>query len=158
MLTNDALKLDGQEAGVEGRWILDRRGVPLALFVSNQFNRAGHNFFTPSEMPLQLGISTYSAGRLISPHKHNRWSRSVRDTLEFVLLRKGRATIVVFDNEDREIARLSLITGDMILFVSGGHSWEFLEETQLIEIKQGPYISVEQDKTPIVPVAPGDRR
>ena len=36
-------------------------------------------------------------------------------------------------------------TGDVILLVSGGHGFEMLEESEIIEVKQGPYAG-EEDK------------
>jgi hypothetical protein len=39
-----------------------------------------------------------------------------------------------------------LQTGDVILLIQGGHGFEMLEETEIIEVKQGPYAG-EQDKT-----------
>ena len=35
--------------------------------------------------------------------------------------------------------------GDIILLVSGGHGFQILKKTEIIEIKQGPY-SPERDK------------
>ena len=32
-----------------------------------------------------------------------------------------------------------LKTGDIILLAQGGHGFEFLEESEIIEVKQGPY-------------------
>ena len=34
----------------------------------------------------------------------------------------------------------------MILLIQGGHGFEVLEEVEMIEVKQGPYVG-EQDKT-----------
>ena len=36
--------------------------------------------------------------------------------------------------------------GDVVLFSSGGHGFTMIEESEIIEVKQGPY-SGEQDKT-----------
>ena len=30
--------------------------------------------------------------------------------------------------------------GDFLLLVSGGHSFEFIEKSEIIEVKQGPYV------------------
>jgi hypothetical protein len=38
-----------------------------------------------------------------------------------------------------------LYTGDVILLAAGGHGFEMLEDSQIIEIKQGPYVG-EEDK------------
>jgi hypothetical protein len=39
-----------------------------------------------------------------------------------------------------------LEAGDVILLVSGGHGFEVIEEVEMIEVKQGPYLG-EHDKT-----------
>jgi len=36
--------------------------------------------------------------------------------------------------------------GDVILLATGGHGFQMLEETEMIEVKQGPYVG-DQDKT-----------
>jgi len=36
--------------------------------------------------------------------------------------------------------------GDVILLVNGGHGFEMLEKTEMIEVKQGPYVG-DKDKT-----------
>ena len=41
--------------------------------------------------------------------------------------------------------------GDVILLINGGHGFEMLEKTEMIEIKQGPY-SNDKDKTRFEPV------
>ena len=33
--------------------------------------------------------------------------------------------------------------GDIILLIEGGHSFEMLEDAVILEIKQGPYMGVE---------------
>ena len=38
-----------------------------------------------------------------------------------------------------------LKTGDVILLADGGHGFEMIEETEMIEVKQGPYLE-EEDK------------
>ncbi|MBF0301323.1 MAG: hypothetical protein HQK51_21640, partial [Oligoflexia bacterium] len=35
---------------------------------------------------------------------------------------------------------------DLILLARGGHGLEFIEEGEIIEVKQGPYISPQEDK------------
>jgi mannose-6-phosphate isomerase-like protein (cupin superfamily) len=44
-----------------------------------------------------------------------------------------------YDEDDAYFTSRELKTGDVILLASGGHGFEFLEETELIEVKQGPY-------------------
>jgi hypothetical protein len=39
-----------------------------------------------------------------------------------------------------------LAAGDAILLIAGGHGFEVLEACQIMEVKQGPYLSKEKDK------------
>ena len=43
--------------------------------------------------------------------------------------------------------------GDVILLISGGHGFEVLEELNMVEVKQGPYVG-ETDKTRFTAVLP----
>ena len=49
------------------------------------------------------------------------------------------------DQKDYLESRI-LSAGDIILLASGGHGFEFLEPSEMIEVKQGPYTS-DLDKT-----------
>ena len=40
------------------------------------------------------------------------------------------------------IATRELATGDVMLMVGGGHGFRMLEDTVLLEVKQGPYTGV----------------
>jgi len=49
----------------------------------------------------------------------------------------------VFDRNKKFVCDRILERGDVILLVSGGHGFEFLEDTELIEVKEGPYMGVD---------------
>jgi hypothetical protein len=36
--------------------------------------------------------------------------------------------------------------GDTIFFVAGGHGFTMLEDSKIIEVKQGPYFGKDKDK------------
>ena len=59
---------------------------------------------------------------------------------------------VDFYSEHQEYLESTILnTGDIILLAFGGHGFEMLEPTEIIEVKQGPY-SGDQDKTRFEPV------
>ena len=37
-------------------------------------------------------------------------------------------------------------TGDVMVMVSGGHGFRMIENTVFLEIKQGPYIGIDEKK------------
>ena len=66
------------------------------------------------------------------------------------MIRKGKVK-VNFYNMDQECIDDTILTdGDVILLCAGGHGFDILEETEMIEIKQGPYVG-ENDKTRFIP-------
>ena len=51
-----------------------------------------------------------------------------------------------YDQKQNYIESRILNRGDVILLAFGGHGFEMLETSEIIEVKQGPYIN-DQDKT-----------
>jgi len=98
-----------------------------------------YNFLTPPDFPLQLGANKYSAGEEIKKHYHPDKETRIRTVQEFIIVSKGRLKVFFFNEALRCFRETILETGDMILLTRGGHGFETLAETTLVEIKQGPY-------------------
>ncbi|MGD1897591.1 MAG: hypothetical protein ACFB16_11650 [Phormidesmis sp.] len=122
------------------------RDILLAIIVSQKFREKGIHFFTPSGLSQQLAYMRHPAGKIIPPHIHNPVSRQVQYTQEVLLIKRGQLR-VDFYNDDRQYLESRLLeAGDVILLIRGGHGFEVVEEVEMIEVKQGPYVG-EQDKT-----------
>ena len=106
----------------------------------------GVEFATPGHAPLQVGFMGHKAGHKITPHEHLPVERRVQGTAEVLLIRRGLLKVNFFAPGER-ISNESRIlgAGDVILLVDGGHSFEVLEDLEMVEVKQGPYAG-EQDK------------
>jgi mannose-6-phosphate isomerase-like protein (cupin superfamily) len=89
---------------------------------------------------------SHPKGKVIQPHSHNPLSREVFYTQEVLFIKKGTLRVDFYDTDHAYLDSRTLRTGDVILLASGGHGFETLEETEMIEVKQGPYAG-EQDKT-----------
>ena len=118
----------------------------LALIVSNKFNQPGIHFFTPNELSQQLAYMRHPAGKVIQPHVHNPVPREVEYTQEVLFIKKGKLRVDFYNNQQQYLESRILETGDVILLVTGGHGFEALEEIEMVEVKQGPYVG-EHDKT-----------
>lgn len=120
----------------------------LAIIVRSQATiEKKYNFLTDQQNPLQLGVSQYATGERIAAHVHLRTEITAPSGNEFILVKSGRLRVNLFDGATREkLAVEELGAGDMILLVSGGHGFEVLEACQIVEVKQGPYLSKEKDK------------
>ena len=118
----------------------------LALILRRSFHKEGIEFFTPNTYSQQIGYMNRPAGYVIAPHVHNPVPREVHYTKEVLIIKSGRVR-ADFYSDDREYLESAILeTGDVILLSIGGHGFEMLEPTEIIEVKQGPYAG-EQDKT-----------
>jgi mannose-6-phosphate isomerase-like protein (cupin superfamily) len=124
----------------------------LAIIISNQFNQLGTHFFTPNELSQQLAYMHHPAGKVISPHVHQPAPRKVFHTQEVLFIKTGKLRVDFYNNEQQYLESRILEAGDTILLVTGGHGFEVLEEVEMLEVKQGPYVG-EQDKTCFVGIA-----
>ena len=118
----------------------------IAIIVRNGFKPNGVNFITPENFPLQLGVSSYKKGAILKAHTHLQNKRIILDTQEMVYVRYGKLELSLYNTEGALIKTLILETGDSVFFSTGGHGWKTLEDSTIIEVKQGPYLGVEQDK------------
>jgi len=112
---------------------------PIALIIRAGFSEPGVHFFTPANFSQQLAVMRHPAGKKLAPHVHNLVARQVLYTQEVLIIRKGQVRVTLFATDRRELCSPVLGPGDLILLCGGGHAFEMLEETTMVEVKQGPY-------------------
>lgn len=118
----------------------------LAIIVSNKFDEPGIHFFTPDDFSQQLAYMKHSKGKTIIPHVHNRVPRQVEYTQEVLFIKSGKIRVDFYDMKQKYLESHILSQHDVILLINGGHGFEILEDLEMFEIKQGPYVG-ESDKT-----------
>jgi quercetin dioxygenase-like cupin family protein len=96
-------------------------------------------FWTPGECNLQVGQVVYPAGGEIAKHIHLPIERRIIGTTEVLVVQRGRCEVDVYTEDQRLVTTRELQVGDILIAVSGGHGFRVLEDTVLLEIKQGPY-------------------
>ena len=128
---------------------ISANGITMSIIVHAEFREPGIHFFTENTLSQQLAFMSHPAGKLIAPHLHNPVPREVQFTQEVLFIRKGRLRVDFYDTKQHYLESRVLGAGDVILLIQGGHGFEVLEEVEMIEVKQGPYVG-EQDKTRFV--------
>jgi mannose-6-phosphate isomerase-like protein (cupin superfamily) len=121
-------------------------GIELALIIRHSFSKDGIEFLTPDDYSQQLGYMKRPQGYVIPPHVHNPVAREVHFTREVLIIKSGRLRVDLYTEERSYVESAILDAGDIILLANGGHGFEMLEETEMIEVKQGPYAG-DGDKT-----------
>lgn len=119
------------------------KGQLLAILIPANHQQTGIQFLTPNELSQQLAYMQYGPGKTIAAHVHNPVPREVAYTRETLFIRKGALRMDLYTDNQDYIESYVLRTGDVVLLVNGGHGFETLEPTEMIEVKQGPYAGVE---------------
>lgn len=124
----------------------------LALLLRENYRADGINFFTPDDFSQQLAYMNRPEGYVIAPHVHNAVPREVQFTKEVLFIKSGKVRVDFYDDDQLYLESRILNQGDVILLAFGGHGFEMLEASEIIEVKQGPYAG-EADKTRFKPVS-----
>ena len=107
----------------------------------------GLNFITPDELFVQVGSWWYDKGRKLDSHIHKEFDRTATRTQETIYVKQGSVKVLLFTEKEKFFQDYILYQGDLAVFGYGGHGYEILEDdTQIIESKNGPFISVDKDK------------
>lgn len=123
----------------------------LGIIIKAKYKNDGIEFFTDEDSSQQLGYMNRPEGYVIPPHRHNIVPREVHLTQEVLFIKSGKVRVDFYDNQQNYIESAIVETGDVILLADGGHGFKMLEQSEIIEVKQGPYCG-ETDKVRFSPV------
>jgi len=124
--------------------IISWQGQPLTYIIRNEFMPDRTVFLTPPEFKQQVGYVVYPTGGEVLRHVHRSIQRSLVGTSEVLILRKGRCIMDIYNDAKLLVASLELVEGDIMLMVGGGHAFRMLEDTVFLEVKQGPYLGIDE--------------
>jgi hypothetical protein len=125
-------------------------GELLAMVFRADLYPSGVRFFTPDDYPMQVGLLGQPAGTVAAAHVHPPIARIVDRTLEVLHVRSGRIEVTLFHPDRKPAGAVELAGGDTILLIAGGHGVRMIEDSLILEIRQGPYMG-SNDKVRFVP-------
>lgn len=105
----------------------------------------GIEFYTHSAFSQQLGLMRRKKNHVITPHLHKPVPRTIDFTKEVLFIRYGLVKVDFYSERKEMIATKQVGSGDCILLARGGHGFTMLEDSEIIEVKQGPYAG-DEDK------------
>lgn len=123
----------------------------LAIIIPANYKNENIEFFTDDNSSQQLGYMNRPKDYIIAPHRHNIIHRAVHLTQEVLFIKSGKVRVDFFDNNQHYVKSALLLQGDVILLADGGHGFKMLEQSEIIEVKQGPYCG-EEDKVRFEPI------
>lgn len=123
----------------------DSNNKVMAIVIKKEYKSKGIDFISNDEDFFQIATMGHDKGHIIIPHFHNIIQRDVTLTSEALIIRKGKIKVDLFESFSL-CHSFVLVSGDILVLLSGGHGFEMLEQTDMVEIKQGPFLGA-IDKT-----------
>jgi len=118
----------------------------IAVILRANYSSGKIVFFCPPDFSQQLGYLPHKKGNIIKAHFHKDVHRKIALTQEVLFIKKGGVVANFYTTNKEYITSRELNAGDIIFLCSGGHGFKMLEDTEMIEVKQGPYSGKEGDK------------
>lgn len=114
----------------------------IALIIRNSYSNDGIKFFTDNQSNQQLAFMSHPKGTVVKAHVHNKIERTVFLTQEVLIIKKGKLRLDLYSQDKEYIESTILEAGDIVFLPQGGHGLKCLEDVSMIEVKQGPYLGV----------------
>lgn len=121
----------------------------LAVLVGGE-SSPGLSFHTAPHLPQQVATMRHPAGHAVAPHFHPASARVTYGTPEVLIVKSGAVRADLYTSDRKPAASRELRAGDILVLVAGGHGFAFLEDSEVIEVKAGPYRG-EHDKVRFTP-------
>ncbi len=122
-------------------------GETVAIFHKAAEWKEGLDFLTPQQAYIQAGTWWYQAGKELRPHRHIKNERKIALTQEVIIILTGRIRIDLYNCEKNIFLQEELEKGDIAIFLNVAHGYQILEnDTRIVEVKNGPFISLDKDK------------
>lgn len=100
-------------------------------------------FYTDDDALLQLGYMKHAQGTITNAHAHNLLERTIPLTQEIIFMIKGSMRLDFYTQDQKYVESVNMKPTDVAILVSGGHGTKMYEDSDYWEVKQGPYLSID---------------
>lgn len=111
--------------------------------------KEGLDFLSEHNDFIQVGTWNYKKGQFLPLHYHNEFKRTALRTSECVFVFKGKIECNLYSEDGEFIETVVVNAGEFIINLSQAHEFIILEDTIVLEVKNGPYFGPEKDRTRI---------
>lgn len=101
--------------------------------------RGSHPISEPSAA-LQVLTLKHPKGHFVRPHQHIPKKRVTRILQECLVVIRGKIRIELFDSKNRCAKGFFVNSGEAAVLFGAPHALRYLEDTEIIEVKNGPFI------------------
>jgi cupin fold WbuC family metalloprotein len=123
------------------RIIFEKELFAIIIRAKSQFKKKGVNFITSQKDSLQLGFLKHPKNHEIQPHAHKKKNFKIKFISEFLFIKKGELKVFFYSYAGKNINKDKILKkNDIIILLKGGHGFKIKKNSEIIEIKQGPYL------------------
>lgn len=90
--------------------------------------------------PLQVLTHKRPAGKYTKAHFHTPKVRVTQKLQECLVMIKGKIKIDLYTPDKKFFKSIYVSTGQAIIFMDGGHAVHILKGSEIIEVKNGPFV------------------
>lgn len=127
--------------------IIECNGIIYAKIYRDSLWPENLNFYTQDKDFVQVSTWNYDKGKHLKAHKHKIAERISNKTQEVIFIKSGSLNATFYSEDNNLICNKIIKTGDFVIIFTGGHSYDILEDnTQVFEVKNGPYPGLDIDK------------
>jgi hypothetical protein len=120
----------------------------LAILHRSDNWKSGLDFITQDSDFIQVGTWFYENDKSLDRHYHNTAERITSKTCECIFIVSGKLQTSVYSPSKELVETIDLEEGDLMVFLDGGHSYiTKSDNTKVLEVKNGPFLGVDIDKT-----------
>ena len=95
---------------------------------------------TDGKEPLQLVSLKHPKGKYLLAHTHKPIKRQTAKMQECLIVKKGKIKVDLYGPDKKMFKKIVMKTGDLLFLANGGYGIHILEDAELVELKNGPFI------------------
>ena len=123
-------------------------GIILARHIKKEDIKRNLIFFSKDHEFIQVGTWNYEAGKVLDRHYHNEIKREVNKTYEVIIVIQGKIQADIYDLNNTLVKSIEVNEGETLVQLNSGHGYKILkDDTLVVEVKNGPYLGAELDRT-----------
>ena len=88
---------------------------------------------------VQVVTLSHKRGAYLKAHTHRPLKRQTAKLQECMVVRKGKVRLDLYDMRKRMVKKVFLREGQAFILLNGGIGVHFLEDSEIIEVKNGPF-------------------
>lgn len=117
---------------------IEKDGTLIAIHFDGTFTE-GTQPQTEEGFPLQVLSLKHPKGKILLAHAHTPRDRTTHELMECLVVLSGRILAKIF-HENELIESIEMGPKEALMLVHGGVGYEILEDAEMMEFKNGPYL------------------